>query len=285
MDRTNLILEIFRQRAKTREGRLQVELARLTHLSTRLVRGWTHLERQRGGLSKTGGPGEKQIELDRRMIATRVKALREQLKKLERQRNTQRKSRQRGEVLTVALVGYTNAGKSTLFNRLTRGGVYAADQLFATLDTTARRCFVGEALYSMIDVSYGKQVLWPEHCVQDTAGAEFAEGLNTDNGVCFVKKGAHPNIDSYSAFLEADRKTKTDLAVWLKSQGINEVFVCGLATDFCVSWTALDAADEGFKVYVIEDACRGIDVNGSLEAARAEWKKRGIKRIDSSEIN
>ena len=134
-------------------------------------------------------------------------------------------------------------------------------------------------------MSYGKQVLWPEHCVQDTAGAEFAEGLNTDNGVCFVKKGAHPNIDSYSAFLEADRKTKTDLAVWLKSQGINEVFVCGLATDFCVSWTALDAADEGFKVYVIEDACRGIDVNGSLEAARAEWKKRGIKRIDSSEIN
>ena len=143
IDRTMLILEIFRQRAKTREGRLQVELARLTHLSTRLVRGWTHLERQRGGLSKTGGPGEKQIELDRRMIATRVKALREQLKKLERQRNTQRKSRQRGEVLTVALVGYTNAGKSTLFNRLTRGGVYAADQLFATLDTTARRCFVG----------------------------------------------------------------------------------------------------------------------------------------------
>lgn len=141
LDRTNLILEIFRQRAKTREGRLQVELARLTHLSTRLVRGWTHLERQRGGLSKTGGPGEKQIELDRRMIATRVKALREQLKKLERQRNTQRKSRQRGEVLTVALVGYTNAGKSTLFNRLTRGGVYAADQLFATLDTDCAQMF------------------------------------------------------------------------------------------------------------------------------------------------
>ena len=143
----------------------------------------------------------------------------------------------------------------------------------------------GEALYSMIDVSYGKQVLWPEHCVQDTAGAEFAEGLNTDNGVCFVKKGAHPNIDSYSAFLEADRKTKTDLAVWLKSQGINEVFVCGLATDFCVSWTALDAADEGFKVYVIEDACRGIDVNGSLEAARAEWKKsrnKGPAEIEPS---
>lgn len=144
LDRTSLILEIFRQRAKTKEGRLQVELACLTHLSTRLVRGWTHLERQRGGLSKTGGPGEKQIELDRRMIGVRIKALKEQLKKLEKQRNTQRRSRQRGQILTVALVGYTNAGKSTLFNRLTRGDVYAADQLFATLDPTARRCFVDE---------------------------------------------------------------------------------------------------------------------------------------------
>lgn len=155
LDRTNLILEIFRQRAKTREGRLQVELARLTHLSTRLVRGWTHLERQRGGLSKTGGPGEKQIELDRRMIAARVKALKEQLKKLERQRNTQRKSRQRGDVLTVALVGYTNAGKSTLFNRLTRGDVYAADQLFATLDTTARKCFVGDGVEVVLSDTVG----------------------------------------------------------------------------------------------------------------------------------
>lgn len=144
LDRTELILEIFRQRAKTKEGRLQVELARLEHLSTRLVRGWTHLERQRGGLSKTGGPGEKQIELDRRMIGSRVKALREQLAKLEKQRNTQRKSRQKGKTLTVALAGYTNAGKSTLFNRLTKGQVYAADQLFATLDPTARKWHVAE---------------------------------------------------------------------------------------------------------------------------------------------
>lgn len=144
LDRTQLILEIFQRRAKSREGRLQVELARLEHLSTRLVRGWTHLERQRGGLGKTGGPGEKQIELDRRMIGVRVKQLREQLKKLSRQRDTQRKSRGRSDVVTVSLVGYTNAGKSTLFNRLTKSDLYAADQLFATLDTTARRCYVGE---------------------------------------------------------------------------------------------------------------------------------------------
>lgn len=143
LDRTELILEIFQRRAKSREGRLQVELAKLEHLSTRLVRGWTHLERQRGGLSKTGGPGEKQIELDRRMIAERVKILRGQLRRLSRQRDTQRRSRQRGEQMTVSLVGYTNAGKSTLFNRLTRSGAYVANQLFATLDTTARRCWVG----------------------------------------------------------------------------------------------------------------------------------------------
>ncbi len=144
MDRTELILEIFRRRAKSKEGRLQVELARLEHLSTRLVRGWTHLERQRGGLGKTGGPGEKQIELDRRMIASRVKMLRAQLKKLERQRDTQRRSRLRTDTLTVSLVGYTNAGKSTLFNALVREKTYAADQLFATLDTTARRCWVSD---------------------------------------------------------------------------------------------------------------------------------------------
>ena len=142
--RTQLILDIFRARAKSREGRLQVELAQLEHLSTRLVRGWTHLERQRGGLGKTGGPGEKQIELDRRMIGVRMKQLRDQLKRLARQRDTQRRSRSRSDTLSVSLVGYTNAGKSTLFNRLTRAKSYAADQLFATLDTTARRCWISD---------------------------------------------------------------------------------------------------------------------------------------------
>ena len=144
LDRTQLILEIFQRRAKSREGRLQVELARLEHLSTRLVRGWTHLERQRGGLGKTGGPGEKQIELDRRMIGVRVKQLKEQLKKLQKQRNTQRKGRSRSDIVSLSIVGYTNAGKSTLFNALTKSDIYAADQLFATLDTTARRCYVGD---------------------------------------------------------------------------------------------------------------------------------------------
>jgi GTPase len=145
MDRTGLILEIFAQRAKTNEGKLQVELAQLEHLSTRLVRGWTHLERQRGGLGATGGPGEKQIELDRRYIAKRVKVLRVKLATLQKQRTMQRRARARGEVLSVSIVGYTNAGKSTLFNALTGASAYEADQLFATLDTTTRRVWLPEA--------------------------------------------------------------------------------------------------------------------------------------------
>lgn len=140
LDRTALILYIFSQRAQSREGKLQVELAQLQHLSTRLVRGWSHLERQRGGLGKTGGPGEKQIELDRRMIGVRVRRLRERLKQSEKQRRTRRRARSRNDVVSISLVGYTNAGKSTLFNALTQAGVYTADQLFATLDTTARKC-------------------------------------------------------------------------------------------------------------------------------------------------
>jgi GTP-binding protein HflX len=144
-DRTELILEIFAQRAQTSEGKLQVELARLQHLSTRLVRGWTHLERQRGGLGKTGGPGEKQIELDRRYIGQRVKVLQAKILKLKSQRQIQRRARARGDVLSVSLVGYTNAGKSTLFNALARARAYEADRLFATLDTTTRRVWIPDA--------------------------------------------------------------------------------------------------------------------------------------------
>ena len=141
-DRSELILEIFAQRAQTNEGKLQVELAQLEHLSTRLVRGWTHLERQRGGLGKTGGPGEKQIELDRRYIANRVRVLKSKLETLRKQRTVQRRARARGDVLSVSIAGYTNAGKSTLFNALTRAKAYEADQLFATLDTTTRRIWL-----------------------------------------------------------------------------------------------------------------------------------------------
>jgi GTP-binding protein HflX len=144
VDRTSLILDIFAQRAQSAEGKLQVELAQLGHLATRLVRGWTHLERQKGGIGLRG-PGETQLETDRRLLGKRVKLLKERLVRLERQRGVQRKSRSRSDVLNVSLVGYTNAGKSTLFNALTHAGAYAADQLFATLDTTSRKLWLGEA--------------------------------------------------------------------------------------------------------------------------------------------
>jgi len=144
-DRTLLILEIFAQRARSHEGKLQVELARLQYLSTRLVRRWTHLERQSGGIGMRGGPGETQIELDRRMISEAIKRTRERLTKVKRQRSTQRRQRQRRQTFSISLVGYTNAGKSSLFNALVKARTYAADQLFATLDTTTRQLYLEEA--------------------------------------------------------------------------------------------------------------------------------------------
>jgi GTP-binding protein HflX len=144
IDRTSLILDIFAQRAQSHEGKVQVELAQLQHLATRLIRGWTHLERQKGGIGLRG-PGETQLETDRRLLGDRVKMLRTRLEKLQRQRETQRRARGRSQTFSVSLVGYTNAGKSTLFNALTKARAYAADQLFATLDTTSRRIYLGEA--------------------------------------------------------------------------------------------------------------------------------------------
>ena len=143
-DRTLLILEIFAQRARSHEGKLQVELARLQYLSTRLVRRWSHLERQQGGIGGRGGPGETQIELDRRMIGEAIKRTKERLTKVKRQRQTQRRQRERRDTFNISLVGYTNAGKSTLFNALVKARAYAADQLFATLDTTTRQLYLGD---------------------------------------------------------------------------------------------------------------------------------------------
>lgn len=144
VDRTRLILDIFGQRARSHEGKLQVELAQLEYAATRLVRGWTHLERQRGGRGFLGGMGETQLEVDRRLIATRVKVLKDKLAKTRQRREVQRRARERGRAFSISLVGYTNAGKSTLFNALTRAGARAEDRLFATLDTTTRRLYLPE---------------------------------------------------------------------------------------------------------------------------------------------
>lgn len=178
-DRTGLILDIFAQRAKTHEGKLQVELAQLEHLSTRLVRGWTHLERQKGGIGVRGGPGETQLELDRRMLRIRVKQLREKLEKLKQQRGMQRRSRKRSQVMSVSLVGYTNAGKSTLFNRLTQSKVYAADQLFATLDTTSRKLYIPDCGAMVISDTVGFIKHLP-HALVEAFGATLEESVQAD---------------------------------------------------------------------------------------------------------
>ena len=183
IDRVSLILDIFASRARSAEGKLQVELAQLKHLSTRLVRGWTHLERQRGGVGMRG-PGEKQLETDRRLLGVRVKALQDRLGKLGRQRRTQRRARGRQQVFSVALVGYTNAGKSTLFNALTRAGTYAADQLFATLDTTTRKIFLPR--------------------LAEAAGGSPASGeVVLSDTVGFITRLPHDLVAAFRATLEA----------------------------------------------------------------------------------
>ncbi len=173
-DRTSLILDIFAARAQSHEGKLQVELARLQYMATRLVRRWSHLERQRGGIGNRGGPGEAQIELDRRMIGDRIKSVKERLEKVKRQRGTQRKARERRGSFRISLVGYTNAGKSTLFNALVKARAYSADQLFATLDTTTRS-------------------MWLEHA---------ARSVSLSDTVGFIRDLPHKLVEAFEATLQ-----------------------------------------------------------------------------------
>ena len=193
VDRSGLILDIFAQRAASHEGKLQVELAQLKHMATRLIRGWTHLERQRGGSIGLRGPGETQLETDRRLLQKRVEMLQSRLDKIEVQRTQMRRARLRNAIPRVSLVGYTNAGKSTLFNRLVRGNSYVADQLFATLDTTSRRMFVPEV---------GQIV------VSDTVG--------------FIKQLPHSLIEAFRATLEEAAQADLLLHVVDASSGLRD---------------------------------------------------------------
>jgi GTP-binding protein HflX len=177
-DRTMLILEIFGERAQSHEGKLQVELARLQYLSTRLVRRWSHLERQRGGIGTRGGPGEAQIELDKRMIGERIKGVKQKLERVKRQRSTQRRSRERNQTFRVSLVGYTNAGKSTLFNALVNARSYAADQLFATLDTTTRQLYL------------------------EAAGQAAGRSVSLSDTVGFIRDLPHKLVEAFEATLQ-----------------------------------------------------------------------------------
>ncbi|MBY0464041.1 MAG: GTPase HflX [Burkholderiales bacterium] len=191
-DRTLLILEIFAQRARSHEGKLQVELARLQYLSTRLVRRWSHLERQRGGVGHRGGPGETQIELDRRMLSDSIKRTRERLEKVKKQRSTQRRQRERRNAFNVSLVGYTNAGKSSLFNALVKARAYAADQLFATLDTTTRQLYLGDAATSVSLSDTVGFIRDLPHNLVDAFAATLQEAVDADL-LLHVVDAANPN--------------------------------------------------------------------------------------------
>jgi len=200
-DRTMLILEIFGERARSHEGKLQVDLARLQYLSTRLVRRWSHLERQRGGIGTRGGPGEAQIELDRRMIGERIKSIRKQLERVKRQRSTQRRAREKNETFRVSLVGYTNAGKSTLFNTLVHGDAYAADQLFATLDTTTRRLHLpgaGRTVALSDTVGFIRDL---PHTLIEAFQATLQEAADADL-LLHVVDGANPEFAAQMAEVE-----------------------------------------------------------------------------------
>lgn len=203
VDRTTLILDIFAQRARSHEGKLQVELAQLEHLATRLIRGWTHLERQKGGIGLRG-PGETQLETDRRLLGKRVKLLKDKLERLKRQHQVQRRSRARGKVLSVSLVGYTNAGKSTLFNRLTHANAYAADKLFATLDTTSRRLYLGETGEVVLSDTVGFIKQLP-HTLVAAFRATLTEAVEADL-LLHIVDAASPNreqqIDEVNAVLQ-----------------------------------------------------------------------------------
>jgi nicotinamidase/pyrazinamidase len=142
----------------------------------------------------------------------------------------------------------------------------------------------GKKPFETVDLAYGKQVLWPDHCVQGTDGAALSKDLSIPQTALVIRKGFHKDVDSYSAFTEADGKTTTGLAAYLKARQIERLFVAGLATDFCVAWTALDARKAGFETYVVEDACRGIDTQGSLAKAWADMDKAGVKRIQSNDL-
>ena len=246
-DRTMLILEIFAARAQSHEGKLQVELARLQYLSTRLVRRWSHLERQRGGIGNRGGPGEAQIELDRRMIGERIKTVKERLVRVKRQRGTQRKSRERSGTFRVSLVGYTNAGKSTLFNALVKARSYAADQLFATLDTTTRQLYledVGRSVSLSDTVGFIRDL---PHKLVEAFEATLQEAAEADL-LLHVVDAASPVLDEQIA--EVQRVLRD-----IGADGIPQILV----------YNKLDNLEESQRPRVVSDV---LELDGGVHVPR-----------------
>jgi len=264
LDRTSLILDIFAQRAQSHEGKLQVELAQLQHLATRLIRGWTHLERQKGGIGLRG-PGETQLETDRRLIGERVKMLRTRLAKLRKQHETQRRSRGRNQTFSVSLVGYTNAGKSTLFNTLTKAGVYVANQLFATLDTTSRRLYLGEETGNVVISDTVGFVRELPHQLVAAFRATLEETIHADLLLHVVDGSSPVRMEQIEQVNEVLREIGADhipqILVW------NKIDAAGLEPG-----VERDEYDKISRVFISAHSGAGLDLlrDAIVEAARAE---------------
>ena len=288
-DRTSLILDIFGDRAQSHEGKLQVELARLQYLSTRLVRRWSHLERQRGGIGTRGGPGEAQIELDRRMIGERIKTVKDRLEKVKRQRGTQRRARERRGTFRVSLVGYTNAGKSTLFNALVKARAYAADQLFATLDTTTRQLWLPQ---TGGDGSGGVQVTLSDtvgfirdlpHKLVEAFQATLQEAADADL-LLHVVDASSPQLEEQMAevervLAEIGADTVPQLLVYNKCDRLEASAQPRVAAD----WIELHPGLRRRRVFASALTGQGLDVlRGAIaEAALAERPSAGPAEFDA----
>ena len=268
IDRRSLILDIFAQRARSAEGKLAVELAQLEHMSTRLVRGWSHLERQRGGVGMRG-PGEKQLEIDKSLITLRIRALKERLSKVDRQRQTQRRQRDRSQTRSIAIVGYTNAGKSTLFNRLTSAGIFAANQLFATLDTTVRKLYVAEAMPLVVSDTVGFVRDLPHELV-DAFKATLLEAVEADV-LLHVVDGAS---DQRDAQIEAVNLVLEEIGASDIPQLIvvNKCDLLGLGTDA----GRVEIGEDGLASRVFVSAKTGAGIPELRAALQARFPRPSI---------
>jgi GTP-binding protein HflX len=277
VDRTSLILDIFAQRAQSHEGKLQVELAQLQHLATRLIRGWTHLERQKGGIGLRG-PGETQLETDRRLIGERVKMLRARLGKLRKQHETQRRARGRNKTFSVSLVGYTNAGKSTLFNTLTKAGVYVANQLFATLDTTSRRLYLGEETGNVVISDTVGFVRELPHQLVAAFRATLEETIHADLLLHVVDGSSPVRMEQIEQVNEVLREIGADhipqILVW------NKIDAAGLEPG-----VERDEYDKISRVFISAHSGAGLDLlrDAIVESARSVPDVRRADEQDSDE--